>query len=237
MKSSFIKIIIKLLPLLIATPLFAFQPNFNESGYKKVYNDPQIRAFNPFEPTPSRLFKAEISKPEKFATTNNLAKKPGSFYRAFGEVIFVKGKVSDSFGVPISDAVIEIWQANASGKYHSLLDKESEFIDPYFSMSGTSISDNLGQYSFITVMPGSQIGRAPHINVNIFHERFGTLETEIYFQDHPYNQTDYQYLSYKENERKALTCKVERMILLDPNSIKVCTFNITMQGIHKYKKF
>lgn len=193
--------------------------------------------FSPNIPTPSRFFSADLSMPDSFASTNNLAKKTGAFYRAFGEVIFLQGTVTDSFGVPIDSAAIEIWQTNAAGKYHTLLEPNSEYIDKYFSMSGRAISDNLGNYHFITIMPGSSPGRAAHINMNIYHSKFGRLETEMYFADHPYNKSDYQYLSYQENEQKMLTSSVRSSDLLNPQSIKLCTFNIAMKGVQQYKKF
>lgn len=196
-----------------------------------------LSIFDPKTPTPSRFFAADISMPEHFATSNNLAKKVGSFYRAFGEVIFVQGTISDSFGVPIEGAVIEIWQTNAAGKYHTLLEPDSEYIDKYFSMSGRTITDNIGNYHFITIMPGANPGRAPHINMNIYHQRFGKLETEMYFEAHPYNDSDYQYLAYSEEERKKLTAKVTHSDITDTNSVKLCTFNMVMRGIHQYKGF
>lgn len=193
--------------------------------------------FNPKTPTPSRFFSADLSMPETFASTNNLAKKTGAFYRAFGEVIFLQGTISDSFGVPIDNAVIEIWQTNAAGKYHTLLEPNSAYIDKYFNMSGRAITDNLGNYHFITIMPGSSPGRAAHINMNIYHSKFGRLETEMYFAEHPYNKSDYQFLSYTENERKMLTASVRSSDLLNPQSIKLCTFNILLKGVQQYKKF
>ncbi len=195
------------------------------------------RAFNPLRPTPSRLFKAELSRPDVFFNTNNLAKKTGSFFRSFGEIIFLKGKVTDSFGVPISDVVIKIWQANSAGKYHNLLNKNSEYIDPHFNMSGKVLSDNLGDYSFITILPGGVKGRAPHINMNVYHPKFGKLETELYFENHHLNNSDYQYLSYSEQDRKSLTAKVRNSNFLDNRSIKIVTFDIILKGIQQYKGF
>ncbi len=211
--------------------------NYQLKDTEESYSALSPSVFNPKKPTPSRFFAADISMPLIFATSNNLIKKPGSFYRAFGEVIFLQGKVLDSFGVPISGAVIEIWQANAAGKYHTLLEPDSEYIDKYFNMSGRAVTDNLGNYFFITIMPGSIAGRAPHINANIYHVKFGKLQTEIYFEQHPFNSKDYQYLAYDENDRKMLTASVKHSNIIDPDSIKLFTFNIVMEGIHDYKGF
>ena len=214
-------------------------PNFTDVYGDEVedYSENLPSIFFTNIPTPSRFFSADLSMPEAFLTSNNLAKKAGSFYRAFGEVIFIQGTIKDSFGVPIEGAVIEIWQTNAAGKYHTLLEPNSEYIDKYFSMSGKAVTDNLGHYHFISIMPGANPGRAPHINMNIYHPRFGRLETEMYFKEHPYNDTDYQYLAYSKEERKLLTADVHHSRVLDPKSIKLCTFDITLQGVHKFKKF
>jgi protocatechuate 3,4-dioxygenase beta subunit len=223
--------------------IYAINPNVAEFNdvykydNKEQFLEDKLSPFQAKNPTPSRLFTADLSMPDSFGTTNNLAKKAGSFYRAYGEIIYVQGTITDSFGVPIHNAVIEIWQTNSAGKYHTLLESGSGYVDKFFSMSGRASSDNLGNYHFITIMPGASSGRAPHINMNVYHPRFGKLETEMYFVNHPYNFSDYQYLTYSDDERKMLTADVRNTDILNPNSIKLVTFNITLKGIHQYKKF
>lgn len=175
--------------------------------------------------------------PEKFNTTNNLVQKTGSFYGASGEICFVQGTVTDSFGLPVVGAIVEIWQTNSAGKYQTLLDESSDLVDKNFSMSGKSITDNLGNYFFTTIVPGFYLNRAPHINFNIYHEKFGKLETEMYFEEHPKNKTDYQYLSYSADDRKALTAKVRLSNIYDSKSAKIATFDIVLKGTHQYKYF
>jgi len=216
---------------------FELKKIYQLSYEKKEFYGDDLSPFKPRTPTPSRLFTADLSMPETFQSTNNLAKKPGSFYRAYGEIIFIQGTLTDSFGVPIHNAVIEIWQTNSAGKYHTLLEAGSGYIDKFFSMSGRAITDNLGNYHFISIMPGATAGRAPHINMNVYHPRFGKLETEMYFMNHPFNFTDYQYLSYPELERKQITAEVRNTDILNPKSIKITTFNLVMKGVHQFKKF
>jgi protocatechuate 3,4-dioxygenase beta subunit len=193
--------------------------------------------FNPKPPTPTRLFSADLSMPQEFNKTNNLIQKTGSFYAAFGEILYVQGTITDSFSVPISGAIINIWQTNSAGKYQALLDKKSDLIDKNFSMSGKAISDNLGKYSFITIIPGFYLHRAPHINFNIYHPKFGKLETEMYFEDHPKNTTDYQYLSYSKEDKRLLTTKVRLTNIFDSRSTKIAIFDIVMKGVQQYKSF
>ena len=193
--------------------------------------------FSPKPTTPTRLFSADLSMPEEFNRTNNLIQKTGSFYAAFGELLYLQGTITDSFSVPIAGAIVNIWQTNSAGKYQTLLDKNSDLIDKNFNMSGQSITDNLGKYSFITIVPGFYLNRAPHINFNIYHPKFGKLETEMYFEDHPKNATDYQYLYYTDEERKLLTAKVRLTNIFDSKSTKIATFNIVMKGVQQYKSF
>jgi protocatechuate 3,4-dioxygenase beta subunit len=231
----------KIFLTIIAISLFSFKCFAQEipqaENKEPILGKKEFISLNPKKPTPSRFFAADISMPDQFGTTNNLAKKVGSFYRAFGEIIFVQGNITDSFNLPIVGAIVEIWQTNSAGKYHSLLDSNSQYIDKYFSMSGRTITDNLGNYSFITILPGAVPGRAPHINMNVYHPKFGKLETEMYFEKHPYNETDYQYLAYSEEERALLTAKVRHSDFANTQSIKVCTFNIVMRGTHLYKRY
>lgn len=226
----FLKIALFILSLFVSS--FAIAAD-GENAKSEISNN----LFLPKEITPSRLFSAELSAPEKFATSNNLVRKPGSFYVAAGEIIYLKGTVTDSFGLPIDGAIIEIWQTNSAGKYQSLLEEGSDFIDKNFTMSGRAITDNMGNYYFVTIMPGFYLNRAPHINMNIYHEKFGKIETEIYFENHPRNLADYQYLAYSPKERQMLTAKVRLSDIFNSNSTKICTFDIVMNGVHQYKSF
>lgn len=198
---------------------------------------PSNELFEPKTPTPTRLFSADLSMPEKFNTTNNLLQKTGSFYAAFGEILNLQGNITDSFGLPIDGAIVEIWQTNSAGKYQTLLDPNSDLVDRNFNMSGRTLTDNLGNYYFFTIMPGFYLNRAPHINMNVYHPKFGKLETEIYFENHPKNDTDYQYLSYSNEDKKLLTAKVRLTDIFNSKSTKIATFNIVMKGVHQYKSF
>lgn len=220
----------------IAALLFVFTSSVHAQIFPaapKSTND----LFSSRKPTPTRLFSADLSMPEKFNTTNNLVQKTGSFYAAFGEICFVQGTVTDSFGLPVVGAIIEIWQTNSAGKYQTLLDENSDLVDRNFNMSGRAITDNLGNYFFITIVPGFYLNRAPHINFNVYHEKFGKLETEMYFEEHPKNNTDYQYLSYNEEDRKALTARVRLSNIYDSRSTKIANFDIVLKGTHQYKYF
>ena len=114
-----------------------------------------------------------------------------------GERIRIEGHVFDSNGDPVPDAVIEIWQANAHGRYHHPLDAREEIpLDPDFTGFGRSGTDDIGRFWFETVKPGPvpyfvETYQAPHILLTIFARGLlHHLSTRLYFSDEPANESD-----------------------------------------------
>ncbi|MDR1426034.1 MAG: hypothetical protein LBI70_03550 [Rickettsiales bacterium] len=193
--------------------------------------------FSPQKQTPSALVSDNLSKPREFSRSNNLVRKAGSFRLALGEPLYIRGKVTDAFGVPIDGVIIKIWQTNAAGKYHSLLGKNSRYLDKNFVMSGQAITDNMGKYEFITIFPGFYDDRAPHINFIVLHKKFGLIETEMYFKDNPKNFIDPIYMNYPENERKLLSADTQLVSKEGPENGRVAIFNLVMDGLQQYKRY
>lgn len=113
-----------------------------------------------------------------------------------GERITIEGRVLDGDGQPLSDAMIEIWQANAEGRYDHPEDEQSKELDPAFHGFGRSATDKEGRYGFQTIRPGPVPGpgntlQAPHINVTVFARgMLKQLVTRIYFEDEKLNADD-----------------------------------------------
>ncbi|GGF06200.1 protocatechuate 3,4-dioxygenase subunit alpha [Aliidongia dinghuensis] len=113
-----------------------------------------------------------------------------------GERIIVEGKVTDGDGALVTDAMIEIWQANAAGRYDHPADTQDKPRDPAFHGFGRARTDANGIYRFETVKPGAVPGRgnslqAPHIAVTIFARGLlNHLSTRLYFADEPLNDSD-----------------------------------------------
>jgi protocatechuate 3,4-dioxygenase alpha subunit len=113
-----------------------------------------------------------------------------------GERMTIEGRVIDGDGAPVTDAMLEIWQANAEGKYDHPDDDQEKLIDPTFHGYGRTCTDERGAFSFRTIKPGSIPGidgelQAPHINLSIFARGLlKRLVTRIYFPDDPLNATD-----------------------------------------------
>jgi len=124
-----------------------------------------------------------------------------------GERIRIEGRVLDGDGEPVPDALVEIWQADATGRYHhpagmSASDRAAAQPAPTFIGFGRAGMDDAGAYWFETIRPGAvpfdadpadQSGRmqAPHISVMVFARGLlNSLATRLYFADDPANDAD-----------------------------------------------
>jgi len=114
-----------------------------------------------------------------------------------GERISITGRVLDGDGLPVPDALIEIWQANAAGRYAHPEDTRDDVpLDPAFIGFGRCPTDPAGNYTFRTILPGCVPGRsgsvqAPHISVRILARGLlKALVTRIYFDERPENEGD-----------------------------------------------
>ncbi|MBL8588829.1 MAG: protocatechuate 3,4-dioxygenase subunit beta [Methylobacteriaceae bacterium] len=112
---------------------------------------------------------------------------------ALGERILLHGRVLDECGRPVPHTLIEIWQANAAGRYRHVNDGYLAPLDPNFGGCGRTLSDAEGRYHFLTIKPGpypwrnnGSDWRAAHIHLSIFGEAFAQrLITQIYFEGDP----------------------------------------------------
>jgi protocatechuate 3,4-dioxygenase beta subunit len=110
-----------------------------------------------------------------------------------GERIILHGRVLDGDGRPVRGTLIEIWQANAAGRYKHDVDRHPAPLDPNFSGAGRCVTDAEGRYRFITIKPGAypwknhpNAWRAAHIHVSLFGPAFATrLVTQMYFPGDP----------------------------------------------------
>jgi protocatechuate 3,4-dioxygenase, alpha subunit len=116
--------------------------------------------------------------------------------QAQGERIAIEGRVFDGSREPVPDALLEIWQANAAGRYAHPEDRQEKPLDPHFRGFGRCATDRDGRYRFLTIRPGPVPGRgnalqAPHISIAIFARGLlRQLTTRLYFPEEPLNTTD-----------------------------------------------
>ena len=153
---------------------------------------------------------------------------------AQGQRIRLEGRVFDGEGQVVRDAEIEIWQANAHGKYDHPADWQDKPLDPAFRGFGRCVSDfETGLWSFETVKPGAVTGRhgrpmAPHINATVFARGINVhLNTRIYFEDEAQANDSDPVLSLIEHAQRRETLLARRAEGAGP---PVYRFDIRLQG-------
>jgi protocatechuate 3,4-dioxygenase alpha subunit len=148
-----------------------------------------------------------------------------------GERIRIEGCVLDGDGVPVPDALIEIWQANAQGRYNHAADQGAAQLDSSFLGFGRSGTAEDGSYWFETVKPGlvpfdGERMQAPHICVTVFSRGLlNHLVTRLYFEDESGNALD-PVLQYVPNDRRE-TLLARREVR---DTVVVYRFDIVLQG-------
>jgi protocatechuate 3,4-dioxygenase alpha subunit len=148
-----------------------------------------------------------------------------------GERIRIKGRILDGDGVPVSDALVEIWQANAYGRYNHPADQGPAPLDPTFTGFGRCGTDDNGNYWFETVKPGPvpfNDGRlqAPHICVTIFARGLlNHLITRLYFADESVNTEDPTLHCVPDDRRTTLLARRE-----SGDESVIYHFDIVLQG-------
>ncbi len=131
-----------------------------------------------------------------------------------GERITVSGRLLDADGRPIRDSLIEVWQANAAGRYHHRWDTWPAPLDPNFSGGGRTVTDSDGRYEFVTIKPGPypwgnhhNAWRPAHIHFSLLGRSFEQrLVTQMYFPGDPLFPYDPIFNSVRDERAR------ERMI-------------------------
>jgi protocatechuate 3,4-dioxygenase beta subunit len=147
----------------------------------------------PLEPSLSELtgpaFGADAVQPEDA----DLTRVPGRDGEAIGQRIYVTGRVLEDEGRPVANALVEVWQANAAGRYFHKVDRHDAPLDPNFTGGGRCMTDDRGEYRFTTIHPGAypwtnhpNAWRPAHIHFSLFGSGLiSRLVTQMYFPGDP----------------------------------------------------
>jgi protocatechuate 3,4-dioxygenase beta subunit len=168
---------------------------------------------------------------------NDLTKNAIQNGEPLGERIIVAGKVTDEIGRPIRNTLIEVWQANAAGRYIHKIDQHNAPLDPNFLGAGRCISDNEGNYKFYTIKPGAypwgnhpNAWRPNHIHFSLFgNQIISRLVTQMYFPGDPLLQYDPVFLGVPEKGRKLLISQF-KLDLTEESFALGYEFNIVLRG-------
>ena len=165
--------------------------------------------------------------------TSDLTRVSGRSGRAEGQVLNVIGRVINLAGEPVRNAKVEVWQANAYGRYTHPSDPNPAPLDPNFEGSAVLTTDSEGRYRFKTIKPaaypaGPNRMRPAHIHFQV-SGRQDKIVTQMYFQGDPYNKTDPFLNSTGEAGRQELLVRrlLEPSPDLEPGS-KMVIFDIVL---------
>jgi protocatechuate 3,4-dioxygenase beta subunit len=167
------------------------QPNHLHSPYvssiKRAPTKPLVQIPYTLSEVTGPLFSSKIVAPKASDLTRQHSGEP------LGERIIVSGRVLDENSRPLANTVVEIWQANAAGRYRHDVDQHDAPLDPNFTGCGQAVTDAEGHYRFVTIRPGEypwrnhyNAWRAAHIHFSLFGPAFATrLVTQMYFPGDP----------------------------------------------------
>ena len=155
-----------------------------------------------------------------------------------GERILVSGRVLGSDGRPVPSALIEIWQANAAGRYLHRVDQHPAPLDPNFTGGGRVLTDDEGRYRFITIKPGAypwknhhNAWRPQHIHLSVFGRAFTErLVTQMYFPGDPLFAYDPIYQSVRDPEARERMVSTFDLANTKPEWALAYSFDIVLGG-------
>jgi protocatechuate 3,4-dioxygenase beta subunit len=162
-----------------------------------------------FAVTPPQIVGPFYPVSERPDLATDLARPVGSDAEAQGQLIYITGRVLTVSGKPVAGARIDIWQANAAGKYRHPSDVNPAPLDPNFKGFARITTDSSGRYGFRTIKPGRYPTpegdiRPPHIHLTI-EGRHDRLVTQLYFSGEAENLTDRWLNAAPHPERLVVT--------------------------------
>ena len=155
-----------------------------------------------------------------------------------GERIIVTGRVLGSDGKPLRGQLVEVWQANAAGRYQHAVDTHEAPLDPNFTGAGRCLTDDEGTYRFVTIKPGAypwgnheNAWRPNHIHFSLFGRAFTErLVTQMYFPGDPLFEFDPIFNSIRDPAaRERLICQFD-IGLTQPSWALGYRFDIVLGG-------
>jgi protocatechuate 3,4-dioxygenase, beta subunit len=189
---------------------FTSQPGYVDAGYRST----ALRGpTKPLIPLKGASIEAPVFGQERLGALDaDLTKNGAKGAEPLGERIIVTGRVLDENGRPVPHTLVEIWQANAAGRYIHKVDQHAAPLDPNFFGGGRTVTDEQGRYRFLTIKPGAypwgnhfNAWRPNHIHFSLFGHHLGQrLVTQMYFPGDPLMALDPIYLSVPEKARERM---------------------------------
>jgi protocatechuate 3,4-dioxygenase beta subunit len=155
-----------------------------------------------------------------------------------GERIIVSGQVLDENGKPVPNILVEIWQANAAGRYNHVVDQHNAPIDPNFTGAGRFLTDAKGRYRFMSIRPGEypwrnhyNAWRPAHIHFSLFGRGLmQRLITQMYFPGDPLLQSDPMFMCVSDRKARERLVSIFDLETTVPEYALGYRFDIVLRG-------
>jgi protocatechuate 3,4-dioxygenase beta subunit len=179
-----------------------------------------------------------VFSPDQLVAAIDLSRDGGR--EALGERIIVAGRVTDEADRPVAGAMIELWQANAAGRYHHERDQHDAPLDPHFRGAGRAFTDGDGRYRFVSIKPGAypwrnhaNAWRPNHIHFSLFGASWGArLVTQMYFPGDPLLAIDPIFQAVPDPAARARLVAAFDLALTQPEWALGYRFDIVLRGLH-----
>jgi protocatechuate 3,4-dioxygenase beta subunit len=223
-------------PIPFRPPVPGTQPSLNTPAYLSTGKRHPLRAPHPLPHTVTETT-GPVFRPDLFPAsvdlTINTTGKP-----ALGERIIVAGTITDEDGRPVPNTMVEVWQANATGRYDHPGDQHDAPLDPNFHGAGGVFTDANGRYSLTTIRPGAypwpnhhNAWRPNHIHFSYFGPAFATrLVTQMYFPGDPLLAFDPIFNGVPDRDARERLIAVFDLAVTRPEHALGYRFDVVLRG-------
>lgn len=190
------------------------------------------------EQGPTELSGPAFSASLLYPHSADLTRQSRSGGAPLGERIIVAGRVLDEAGEPVRNALVEVWQANAAGRYDHPVDVHDAPLDPHFTGAGRMLTDDEGGYRFVSIKPGSypwrnhaNAWRPAHIHFSVFgRSLLQRLVTQMYFPGDPLLEIDPIFHSVPSSSARDRLISKFDLSLTEPEHALGYRFDIVLRG-------
>jgi protocatechuate 3,4-dioxygenase, beta subunit len=223
-------------PVAVEGPRPGTQPDFHYPPYvssvARSPREPLVLLPSTLSERTGPVFGPGIIKPNDDDLTAQHSGEP------IGERILVHGRVFDEDGRPLRGALIEVWQANAAGRYRHRADQHHAPLDPNFTGCGRMLTDGDGFYRFKTIKPGAypwanhhNAWRPAHIHFSLFGAGIlSRLVTQMYFPGDPLQPLDPIFNSISDEKARNRLISQFDLEATEPNYALAFRFDIGLRG-------
>ncbi len=139
---------------------------------------------------------------------NDLVRIDSLVREAGGEILQLRGELTDTGAKPVAGAVVEIWQCDANGVYRHPGDRRPNLRDTAFQVFGRTTTNSDGSFSFRKILPVPYPGRTPHIHAKVIAAGRATLTTQFYRAGHAQNDSDFLFNRMSSDEQEQVSMAI-----------------------------